>query len=61
MKDFSAGTTIYLYNLSGLPVYTAVPDNNGMVEIDRTLLEKGMYLVKIRDGMKTYNEKIIIQ
>jgi hypothetical protein len=61
VKDLSEGTTIRLYSLSGCLVYGASSDNNGRLEIGLNDLEKGMYLVQIRNRARTYNDKIIIQ
>jgi len=53
---------IDIYNLSGQKVMTLGKDQiQNETEIDLTLYPRGLYLIKINDGSKTYVEKLILR
>jgi len=53
---------IEIYNLSGQKVITLGKDQIGNdTEIDMTTYARGLYLIKINDGSKTYVEKLILK
>lgn len=56
----TANATITIYNTSGAKVYAANAVSQ-LEEINMTGLANGMYFVKIHDGEKVYNGKLMIQ
>jgi hypothetical protein len=49
-----------IYNVSGEKVYT-VANIKQQMQIDLSALPTGIYFVKVYDGTKIYNQKIVVQ
>jgi hypothetical protein len=57
-----AVTSIEIYNLIGEKIYFRNNNNNlSIYDLDISNSPKGIYIVKIDDGEKIYNKKIIVQ
>jgi len=55
-------STIEIYNLQGEKIFVMKKNNQpALNEIDISNLSKGIYVVVISDGGKSYSEKLIVQ
>ncbi|MCD6068154.1 MAG: hypothetical protein K0S33_2980 [Bacteroidetes bacterium] len=63
IKEVSTDAGLSLYNLSGqvIKTYMFDPADNGILKIGKESFEKGMYIARIQNGTRVYNDKIIIQ
>jgi len=50
-----------IYNILGEKIYSIENINKTNIEINLSYYSKGIYFVKINDGMKNYHQKIIVQ
>jgi hypothetical protein len=53
--------TIEIYNLSGTLIFADLKVNQPLKEIDLSGNSKGIYFVKIYDGTKYFNQKVVVQ